>query len=524
MQSAPASKPHILLVGYEDQENLGLRSLIACLEAKGYHASLAAFIPGKERLVLDAVRTYNPVLVGFSLIFQFSLEKFSFLMRFLRSGGVEAHFTAGGHFPSLRPAETLELIGELDSIVRFEGEETLLELLLHLDEPESWERINGLAYRTSDSVISTPHRPLIENLDLLPFVHRTEPPTSIGGIRMAAMLASRGCHFNCAFCSIRQFYGTVPGKLRRSRSPEHVAEEMQLLAEKSGVRFFSFQDDDFAARSPAQKVWLAQFLKELRAKKLDKLIKWKISCRVDDIQPALLSEMKEHGLFAIYLGVESGNAAGLQTLNKQTTVQKNLDAIAAVKALNLALSIGFMLFDPSSTAGSVSENIRFLSLVGEDGYFPVNFGKMLPYAGTPIEQQLLESGRLKGTITHPDYEFYDPDLNWYAFLVQKLFARRNFGPDGVAALQSADFEYRLAEAFALEAAGRIGHQELRALITESNRLATGTLQELLDAIESMGAEEFLREEERLLSIADRAWSGEAEIQHKSQLLLSTLRC
>jgi hypothetical protein len=233
--------------------------------------------------------------------------------------------------------------------------------------------------------------------------------------------------------------------------------------------------------------------------------------------------MVEHGLFAIYLGVESGNQIGLNTLNKQVSVQKNQDAIALVKDFNLALSIGFMLFDPSSTASSIVENINFLEWVGHDGYFPINFCKMLPYAGTPIEQQLRESGRLTGTITHPDYEFLTMDINWYAFLVQRVFMRRNFSDTGVIRLQNTDFEYRLANAFAPGTITSTEIKRLRTLISRSNTLAIQTLRELLEAIETMGAEELFGEENTLLSIVDREWSGENEIQEENHRVISALQ-
>ncbi|HWR01441.1 MAG TPA: radical SAM protein [Chlorobaculum sp.] len=507
----------ILLIGYENQENLGLRSLIACLRQQGYQAELHSFFPGKDQEVLDAVRRLKPRLIGFSLIFQFTIDQFSSLMRFLRNNGITTHFTAGGHFPSLRPAETFELVPDLDSIVRFEGEETVVELYDKLDEPSEWPTIRSIAFRDGDKVVQTPLRPLIQDLDDLPVVFRDETSTTIGGIGMASMLASRGCHFNCSFCSIRQFYGISDGKLRRTRSPHHVVEEMHALFAERDVRFFSFQDDDFAFRSPNQKKWIGEFLKELRLKGLAGQIKWKISCRVDDIQPELVREMAEHGLFAVYLGVESGNEAGLKTLNKQTSVRKNLDAIDTVKQMSLALSIGFMLFDPSSTVETVSENIDFLFRVGQDGYFPINFGKMLPYAGTPVERDLQLQGRLKGPLTHPDYDFLNPDLDWYAFLVQKLFARRNFGAEGVAALQNTDFEYRIAASFGLDNS-RERFEALAKNITRSNKLVVETLRSLLDAVESIGAEQLLRDEERLLAIADKEWSGEAEIREENERL------
>ena len=211
MKTQDDSRVDALLVGYERQENLGLRSIMAYLKAQGLHAVLVPFCPGNDESVLSAVQQHHPRLVGFSLIFQYTLDEFGKLMRYLRANGVTAHFTAGGHFPSLRPKETLDLIPELDSIVRFEGEVTLLELLEHLEHPEMWKQIPGLAFRNGAETMITEPRPLIPDLDSLPLLYRDEPQQMGGGVKVAAMLGSRGCLFNCSFCSIRQFYGASKG-------------------------------------------------------------------------------------------------------------------------------------------------------------------------------------------------------------------------------------------------------------------------------------------------------------------------
>jgi hypothetical protein len=361
--------------------------------------------------------------------------------------------------------------------------------------------------------VLTPVRPLVADLDSLPPVYRDPPREAAPGIRLAAMLASRGCLFDCAFCSIRQFYGSVPGPRRRVRTPASVVAEMRRLHDDHDVRFFSFQDDDFAARTEPQRRWIAAFLEQLGEADLPARIRWKISCRVDDLEPQLLAAMVDHGLAAVYLGVESGNDEGLRTLNKRITVAQNLAAIELLESAGVATSIGFMLFDPSSTLESVRENTVFLRRVGENGYFPINFCQMLPYAGTPIEASLRAAGRLQGTITRPTYGFTDPRLDWYSFLVQRIFTRRNFSPDGtLALLQQADFEHRLRRSF--------GHPEpvagygerLRQLVRRSNLGAVDMLEELLDRIGSIGADALLDEQLTLLAMADREWRSEAEIE------------
>lgn len=513
------AKTEVLLVGYENQENIGLRSILSYLLSQGFSARLVPFEPGAYEGVLDAAMQYQPRLIGFSLIFQYTLEEFNALMTFLRANGVQAHFTAGGHFPSLRPEETLRLLPCLDTVVRFEGEQTLPELLRCLGEPSRWRDIMGLAFREAGNVTLTPPRPLVEDLDTLPPIFRDQPRPAGDGILMASMLASRGCLFNCSFCSIRQFYESAPGPLRRLRSPEPVVAEMEILYREKDVRMFIFQDDDFPVRTVREREWLAGFLRAMRKSGLGQQVRWKISCRVDDLDPQTLESMIAQGLMAVYLGVESGSDTGLKALNKRVTVAQNLAAIELFKSHDLALAIGFMLFDPSSTIQTIRENIGFLRTVGEDGYFPVNFCKMLPYVGTPIEAELRAAGRLKGAVANPDYDFLDPRLDAFAFLVQRIFSRRNFsGDSGVAFLQKADFQLRLQKSFNPGFSCEEELTSLRSVVARSNQMALHTLEELLDLAITHDLDQLAGMQDTLVGIAAREWECEAEVENQALLM------
>jgi anaerobic magnesium-protoporphyrin IX monomethyl ester cyclase len=134
----------------------------------------------------------------------------------------------------------------------------------------------------------------------------------------------------------------------------------------------------------------------------------------------------------VYLGVESGSQMGLRTLNKHVTVDQNLAAIELLKKMGLTTGLGFMLFDPSTTFETIQENIAFLRMAASDGAFPINFCKMLPYAGTPIEETLRQQGRLTGSLARPDYDFLDPRVDLYAALTHRIFAHRNFDALGLA--------------------------------------------------------------------------------------------
>ena len=147
------------------------------------------------------------------------------------------------------------------------------------------------------------------------------------GLGGAPILASRGCPRGCSFCSIRKFYSTPPGKIRRARSPANVVAEMQEMFERHNTRLFMFQDDDFPLLSPKDRAWATEFVDCLEAAGLGRDVMWKISCRADEIEPEIFRVLQRGGLFTIYLGLESGNPAGLATLNKQISVEQNIRAL-----------------------------------------------------------------------------------------------------------------------------------------------------------------------------------------------------
>jgi anaerobic magnesium-protoporphyrin IX monomethyl ester cyclase len=118
--------------------------------------------------------------------------------------------------------------------------------------------------------------------------------------------------------------------------------------------------------------------------------------------------MRDAGLYLIYMGLESGNEEGLKVLHKEVSVEQNLRAVQHLKAAGLLFEFGFMLFDPSSTMDTVRKNLDFLRTILDDGCAAAVFCRMLPYDGTPIKDDLERSGRLRGDVCHPDYDFLDP--------------------------------------------------------------------------------------------------------------------
>lgn len=402
------SRP-IMLVGFQHQGNLGLGYLTSVLRQYGYSVQVVDIEQEPEE-ILKIARQINPLLIGFSLIFQFFIDRYAGLLYGLRALGIDCHFTMGGHFPSLSYQQTLELVPELDSVVRFEGEATLVELADAISTGQDWHGIRGIAYRSDGQVIATPARPLVEDLDQLPYPERNYEPEAVLGRSIMPILASRGCARTCSFCSIHTFYRTAPGRIVRTRKPAEVVREMRMLHEERGITIFLFQDDDFPLFGTVWRRWANEFVNELHRNELPGKVIWKMNCRADAVERELFIRMRDAGLYLVYMGLESGSEEGLETLHKQITVEQNLKAVDTLKSIGLMFEYGFMLLDPSSTFESVRENLNFLRTILSDGCLPVTFCRMLPYDGTPIKDELVRTGRLRGDVCNPDYDFLDPRL------------------------------------------------------------------------------------------------------------------
>lgn len=429
MQNRP-----VVFVSFQEQDNLGIGYMASMLLQNGFHIKIIDVRLGREE-VLREIQNLDPLVVGFSLIFQYHLYDFADLAEYLRSHGVTSHFCVGGHYPSLRHKEILETIPQIDSVALYEGEHTFLDLVKSINERAEWRGVQGIAFRKNGSISVNPLRPLEKDLDSFPPPVRHPVRQSVLGKKMATIIAGRGCAFNCSFCSIREFYSKPPGPLKRLRRPEMVAREIQLLYEEMGCSIFMFQDDDFPVAGKKGKDWALNFCELLHDKGLHDKIMWKISCRCDEVEATLFQMMKDAGLSLVYLGIESGTDAGLRLMNKHLTADVNLRAVKTLKELAINYEYGFMLFDPTTTHQSVTENLDFLEKLCGDGSSPLTFCKMLPYAGTPIETRLLKEKRLKvPRVGYADYDFNDNSVDRFYATASECFSDWIGRQDGVTNL------------------------------------------------------------------------------------------
>jgi radical SAM superfamily enzyme YgiQ (UPF0313 family) len=413
-------KRTVVFIASMEYDNLGVGYMAAILSSAGYETRTINFYNTKAG-ILRILKNIDPQIIGFSVIFQYHIDIFIDLIKFLREKGIKAHFTAGGHYASLKYEELFDFIPDLDSIVRFEGEYTMLELTDSIYKGTDWRKIDGLVYKENGTIITNPVRAFEKYLDKFPFPLRSPLKKYALKKKCATIIAGRGCIHNCSFCNARKFYNQPAGFIKRIRKPEMVVKEMEFLYYKKRCSVFLFVDDDFPLKSVREPNWVIKFCNELKRSGLSSKIMWQICCRPDEIDEECFTLMKNHGLFLVFLGIEDGTDAGLKRLNKGMTVEKCLRGISILKKLGIKFDFGFMMFRPSTTFESLNENIDFLKQICGDGYVAATFLKMMPYYETKVEKELIEEGRLKVTRGIRDYDFLEEWMNHFHNYIADCF-------------------------------------------------------------------------------------------------------
>ena len=245
-------------------------------------------------------------------------------------------FTAvGGPYPIALGEQCLEDSHCIDAVVTGEGEVTVVEMLDRLSRSLSLEGVEGVVYRDNGSIVTNPARPLIEDLDSLPFPAREllddtdryiPPPATYRRKPVAVIMTARGCNRRCIFC----FQIDRERKTGiRYRSVGNVMKEIEHCLDQ-GYREIKFIDDTFAADYDRA----MEIAGEIKARGLD--FTWFASACVHQVDRPLLRAFKDAGCWAILLGAESGVQKDLNALRKGITLDQTRRAVKAAKEAGLS--------------------------------------------------------------------------------------------------------------------------------------------------------------------------------------------
>jgi radical SAM superfamily enzyme YgiQ (UPF0313 family) len=420
----------VLLVGSELEENLAIRYLASALEAAGHGTELASFSsPAETADVLRSAAAYRPDLVGLSMTFQRRAEEFGTLGEELRRAGFSGHLTAGGHFPTFAHREVLERYPAFDSIVRHEGEITLVEMCSRLERGQQIDDVSGLAVRRGDGEIRvTTPRPLISDLDGLAFPKRVGEPQLHMGIPAAFMVGTRGCYGHCTFCCINAYINDAGGERYRERSADNVADEIAELRKTRGARMFVFHDDDFFTRNHERDLRRVTALRDALVHRGVRDVAFVLKARPDDLDGEVFRVLREVGLLRLYIGIEAGSTQGLKTLGRGVNIGANQRALDFLREIDVYACFNMLIFDPETRLSSLRASLEFLR---RNADVPMNFCRTEIYPGTPLHQKLEREGRLYGDVFGWDYEISSPAAERAFRVFAPAFLDRNFRCDGL---------------------------------------------------------------------------------------------
>jgi radical SAM superfamily enzyme YgiQ (UPF0313 family) len=387
---------------------LGTLYVAAVLQEAGHEVKFfnGAFITHEE--LLRRIQEFNPEFIGiYSTTFGWEKAKKTAadLRRLYKRNDKEGlsfpFICAGGPYPIAMQEKCLEDAGELfDAIVTGEGEFTCLEILERLQAGKSLEGVLGVVYREKGKIIKNPPRPLIADLDSLPFPARELlddpdkyiPPLGTFKRRpVAVLITSRGCNRQCIFCF--QIDKTRKSGIRY-RSVENVMKEIEYCL-KQGYREIKFIDDTFAADYDRA----MQIALEIKRRKLN--FTWFASACVNQVDKPLLMAFKEAGCWAILFGAESGVQKNLNTLRKGITLQQIENAVKWAKEAGLKVSTSFMFGIPGETFEEGLKTIEFAIKLDPD---IANFHAITPFPGTYLYDNLEKYGTMSDDLEDFTYQ------------------------------------------------------------------------------------------------------------------------
>lgn len=375
--------------------------------------------------LINVIKLYRPSLICLTCVTP-TFNAASRLARIVKENS-SALVVFGGVHPTISPEECFKN-PDIDFLVVGEGELTIKELVSHLESGrKDFREIKGIWSRNGQEIIRGEKRPLIENLDELPFpawdliddLSRYQPPDAQRSPVMSIM-TTRGCPFGCIFCCSKQIFGRV----YRTRSKDSIIAEIKHYVEKFGVKELHIMDDVFTL----DKRRTIEICQAIQKGNFNLALSFANGIRADSIDEEVLKVLKDTGFQDLGFGVEAGDEKILESIKKNITKDSMRRAFKMAKKFGFNTWGFFMIGLPGETKVTIKKTIDFAIELDPD------FAKFLilkPFPGSEVFKNLNESGCVKdsnydnyGVYTAPVHEF--PGLSAKSMLRWQQWAYLRF--------------------------------------------------------------------------------------------------
>lgn len=390
-------------------EHLGIGYISSALKQDNHNVDIInlGFSNYSINSLTNIIQTKGYSLIGITIAYQKILASAVELVNELRNSNINQPVVLGGHPVAFWYNELLQKKNRIDYLCIGEGEKTIVELAIAIENNLPVDGIKGIAFRgKNDEVILNNYRNSITQLDQVSFpdrIHVEEMLKENYREQYINIAGSRGCTWSCcSFCDIQEFYKKCPGEKWRGRSISNILDEIEILILKYRYDKFNFVDDDFFGPEETKHKRIEEFCSEIERRKLQ--FNFRITCKVKDIQEDIIRKLKNVGLERVFIGSESGVQRTLRTFGKGISVEENGQAIQTIKSLNLKCECGSIFIDPYTTVEEIMSNIEFWESFG---LMSIElFNKLDVYRGTSIYKKLLKDNMLDELNFDYDYSKY----------------------------------------------------------------------------------------------------------------------
>ncbi len=357
--------------------------------------------------IISEIGSFSPDVVGITNLFSTQLEKAFILPKMIKELGKDIKIIVGGPHATVRPQDFLS--NGFDFVILAEGEETAPAVLEYLEGKRNLSTIPGIAYIDSGGIkINKPE--YINDLDKLPFpaYHLINMEMYFSMVfhgfssrpqdpfykprREITMITSRGCPFNCTFCSIHP----TMGYKFRVHSPEYVINHIEHVATKYSVEFIHFEDDNLTFNQKR----FEDILDGLT--NMNMHIGWDTpnGVRADTLPRTLLEKIKKSGASELRIAIESGVQHVLDSIvKKNLDIQKAIQVAKDCRELKIPLSAFYVIGMPGETKEDIQKTLDL-------AYFLMKKYNVTPHVNTAhplVGTELYEIAKQKGYLIDEDY-------------------------------------------------------------------------------------------------------------------------
>mgnify|MGYP001562023615 FL=1 len=381
--------------GYALMPSMALATLKSFVNNKTKHkAEIADFIFHKkdwEDYLKYKIEKFKPDLIGFSIM-SFDYSQALRMARFIKKH-YNIKIIFGGVHAILMPEETIKN-KEVDMVCTCEGEFALKDLL---DKNLDCKKVNGVWYKKANGeVIQNKNLRLIEELDDLPFPDFEDYDLKkyfLINNNHLPILGSRGCPYNCTYCSNHAIRKKLEGRYVRIRSVDSLIQEIELRIKQYyplGMRYLFFYDDTFIL----DKKFVFEFCKKFKEKGFDKKLKWNVNVRANLVTDEIIKVMKDAGCYEVRMGVEAGNDEIRNKLYKREMSEEQIyNAVKIIKKYKLHLRVQFIVGAPYDTKKTMDESYKMARKINADyTLFPI----LMPLPATEIKDICEKENLIEG--------------------------------------------------------------------------------------------------------------------------------